>query len=91
MHTGDHFTPFYSSDGFALQKAFFDRYLKGDAKAFDNEAPVVVTVRDPAHGDFKRKDSQWPLTGTRFEKRYLARGRRPAEPDRAGRREHGQL
>ncbi|MBI2768944.1 MAG: CocE/NonD family hydrolase [Burkholderiales bacterium] len=74
MHTGDHFTPFYEESAFSLQKAFFDRHLKGDTKAFSNESNVVVTVRDPVRGDFKREDTQWPLTGTHFEKWYLDAG-----------------
>lgn len=71
MHTGDHFSPFYRESSFALQKAFFDRFLKGDAHAFQNEPRVVVTVRDPVGGDRTRAESAWPLAGTRFERWYL--------------------
>lgn len=71
MHTGDHFSPFYRESSFALQKAFFERFLKGDPKAFRNQPRVVVTVRDPAGGNHERAESSWPLQGTRFERWYL--------------------
>ncbi|MFY9478301.1 MAG: CocE/NonD family hydrolase [Aquabacterium sp.] len=71
MHTGDHFSPFYRDTSLQLQKAFFDRFLKGDPKAFRQEPRVVVTVRDPVGGDRLRAENAWPLEGTRFERWYL--------------------
>lgn len=69
LHSGDHFSEFYQQ--FELQKAFFDRFLKGDPSAFQHEAPVMVQVRDPVGGDRMRPESRWPLEGTRFERWYL--------------------
>jgi len=71
MHTGDHFSPFYRESSFAMQKAFFDRFLKGDTQAFRNQPRVVVTVRDPVGGDRTRAETSWPLEGTQFERWYL--------------------
>lgn len=71
MHTGDHFSPFYRESSFAMQKAFLDRFLKGDTQAFRNQPRVEVTVRDPVGGDRTRAETSWPLEGTQFERWYL--------------------
>lgn len=71
MHSGDHFSPFYAEEAFALQKAFFDRFLKGDTKAFDNQSPVVLTIRDPVRGFSERAENEWPLARTQYQRWYL--------------------
>lgn len=71
IHSGDHQSPFYQESSFKLQKSFFDRFLKSNSSAFQNEPKVTVTVRDPVNGDKVRAESSWPLAGTRFERWYL--------------------
>jgi len=71
VHSGDHFTQFYLEAGFDLQKAFFDRFLKGKPDSFKDEPRVAVTVRNPVGGNRVRSGNTWPLEGTVFERWYL--------------------
>ena len=71
VHTGDHFTPFYEPASFDLQKAFFDRYLKGDASAFADQPPVQLLVRHPQRPSTWRHEKSWPVPGTNFVRLHL--------------------
>lgn len=71
VHSGDHTTPFYEEESLALQKRFFERFLKGHERAFQ-EPPVKLMVRHPGKGDTWRAESQWPLAGTQFQRWYLS-------------------
>ncbi|MFC4954411.1 CocE/NonD family hydrolase [Acinetobacter puyangensis] len=72
MHSSDHFSPFYQE--FKIQKDFFDRFLKDDVHAFNNQPNVTITVRDPVRGNKIRAEKNWPLEGTQFQKYYLSSG-----------------
>jgi uncharacterized protein len=70
IETGDHLTPFYSEESLAMQKRFFDHFLKGQKNGWENEAPVMVQVRRP-DGASWRKAASWPLPNTQPERYYL--------------------
>lgn len=70
IQTGDHLTPFYSEEAIALQKRFFDHFLKGENNGWEKEPRVAVEVRRP-DGAAWRSSSAWPLPGTRPERWYL--------------------
>jgi predicted acyl esterase len=70
IQTGDHLTPFYSEESLALQKRFFDHFLKGLNNGWEREPRVAVQVRRP-DGTTWRSASAWPLPGMRPERWYL--------------------
>lgn len=70
IHTGDHHAPFYAEESLALQKRFFDRYLKGENNGWDAEPPISLAIRRP-DGISWRKETEWPLKGTQWERFYL--------------------
>ena len=63
MHTDTHFASMYLAEAVALQKRFFDHFLKGEENGFEREPPVLLTIRDP-RGFVRRKESEWPLART---------------------------
>ncbi|MCX2561208.1 CocE/NonD family hydrolase [Acetobacter farinalis] len=67
IQTGDHMTPFYSEQALALQKRFFDHFLKGLDNGWEKEPRVAVRVRRP-DGTRWRYASAWPLPGTHPER-----------------------
>jgi uncharacterized protein len=70
IQTGDHLTPFYSDAALALQKRFFDHFLKGLDNGWEQEARVAVEVRHP-DGTQWRNEKTWPLPDTRWQRYYL--------------------
>ncbi|WP_323990539.1 CocE/NonD family hydrolase [Nguyenibacter sp. L1] len=70
IQTGDHLTPFYSDAAFALQKRFFDHFLKGIDNGWQKEPRIALQIRRP-DGTFWRSASAWPLPDTRWERYYL--------------------
>ncbi|MES0179060.1 CocE/NonD family hydrolase [Mesorhizobium sp. M0025] len=70
IQTGDHMTPFYSEESLALQKRFFDHFLKGVNNGWEKEPRVAVQVRRP-DGAAWRSASAWPLPGTQWQRWYL--------------------
>jgi predicted acyl esterase len=70
MHTDSHFASMYLAPAVALQRRFFDHFLKGEANGWDEEPPLMLTVRDP-RGFFRRAESEWPLARTQWTKYYL--------------------
>jgi len=73
IETGDHLTPFYSEESLAVQKRFFDHFLKGQKNAWESEAPVMVQVRRP-DGVSWQKAAAWPLPKTQADRYYLDAG-----------------
>ena len=59
VHGGSHWESFYSADGLALQKQFFDRFLKGERNGFGKDWRVRLQVRSP-DGFRVRLEHQWP-------------------------------
>jgi len=70
VETGDHLTPFYSEESFAVQKRFFDDFLKDQKNGWENEAPVTVQVRRP-DGTSWQTATAWPLPNTQPDRYYL--------------------
>jgi uncharacterized protein len=73
IETGDHLTPFYSEESLAVQKRFFDHFLKGQKNGWESEAPVMVQVRRP-DGTSWQKAAAWPLPNTQADRYYLDAG-----------------
>jgi predicted acyl esterase len=70
VHMGNHHARFYTEESLALQKRFFDRFLKGESNGFENEPPISLAIRRP-DGVTWRKETEWPLKGTEWQRYYL--------------------
>lgn len=70
LHAGKHWESFYLPEYVALQKKFFNHYLRGENNGWDKEPRVKVVVRDPRGNRF-RTDTCFPLTGTQPLRYYL--------------------
>jgi predicted acyl esterase len=71
VHGLEHWTHFYTDYGVALQRRFFDHFLKGENNGWDTEAPVQLQIRH-ADGTFTpRAEASWPLPGTQWTDLYL--------------------
>ncbi len=71
VHGGNHRDAFYLPDGEALQKQFFDHYLKGDDNGWTDRAPVMLKVRQIDDTFVERDEQEWPLARTQWTKRFL--------------------
>jgi predicted acyl esterase len=72
VQSGSYFFTFLLPQNVALQRKFFDRYLKGVDNGWENEPKVEVAVR--AADDTVARvvhDTQWPLSGTKWTRFYL--------------------
>ncbi|HEY6864686.1 MAG TPA: CocE/NonD family hydrolase [Burkholderiales bacterium] len=72
VHAGSYFLTFLLPDSVALQRRFFDRYLKGLDNGWEREPRVEVSVR--AVDDTVKRvvaDRDWPIPGTRWTRLYL--------------------
>lgn len=90
MHTDTHFASMYLPEAVALQKSFFDHFLKDCANGWDKRAPVLLTIRDP-RGNFRREENEWPLERTVWTRYFLdnERGTLAADaPSDAGKAEY---
>ena len=72
VQSGSYFLTFLRPESVALQRKFFDRYLRNIDNGWEREPKVEVAVR-AADDTVKRvvDDTQWPLTGTRWTRFYL--------------------
>ena len=70
LHGLEHWTEFYTDYGVALQKQFFDHFLKGEDNGWDKRPPVLLQVR---HVDrfVEREEKEWPLARTEWTRFYL--------------------
>ncbi|MBI2799468.1 MAG: CocE/NonD family hydrolase [Gammaproteobacteria bacterium] len=74
-HPGRHEEWFYLEYGIALQKRFFDYFLKGERNGWNREPRVWLNVRRPFTTEVElRKEAEWPLARTRWTKLYLDAG-----------------
>ena len=86
IHTGDHHAPFYAPESVALQKRFFDFFLKGEKNGWDDEPPIQLAIRRPdsiagaAKPSGRCRGTQWQRFYLNAEDTSLAPGRsaRPA-------------
>ena len=71
VHGDTHFTLFYHQYGQALQKRFYDHFLKGLDNGWDKQAKVTLHVRHPGEKFVTRAENEWPLARTQWTKFYL--------------------
>jgi predicted acyl esterase len=72
VQSGSYFHTFLQPQNVAMQKRFFDCYLKGIDNGWENEPPVQVEIRAP--GDTVRRvarNTAWPLLETQWTRFFL--------------------
>lgn len=75
VQSGSYFHTFLQPKNIAMQKRFFDRFLKSIDNGWDKEPPVEVEVRAP--GDairHTRRSESWPLEETQWTRYWLDAG-----------------
>lgn len=80
VHGLEHWTHYYTGYGVALQKEFFDHFLKGIDNGWDRRPPVLLQVRT-LNGFVERAEQAWPLPGTRWTRLHLDPATRSLSPD----------
>jgi hypothetical protein len=72
VQSGSYFFTFLLPQNVALQRKFFDHYLKNMPNGWEQEPKVEVQVR-AADDTITRtvRDTQWPLSGTKWTRLYL--------------------
>ena len=70
LHVGTHFESFYLPEYVAMQKRFFDCYLKGLNNGWNNEPRVQLSIRHP-NGSARRMENEFPLARTQWTKVFL--------------------
>ncbi|MEL7548152.1 MAG: CocE/NonD family hydrolase [Pseudomonadota bacterium] len=63
---------YYSDNAKAVQTAFFDHFLKGEANGFDATPPVRLEVRETLSEYTVRYEDAWPLASTVETPFYLS-------------------
>jgi len=71
VHGDSHWSLFYSGYGLALQKRFFDHFLKGLDNGWEKQPPVQLNIRHPGEKFAPRMEKEWPLARTQWTKFYL--------------------
>ena len=74
VHGDSHWSLFYSAYGVALQKRFFDYFLKGMDNGWDRQPRVQLNIRHPGEKFVLRMENEWPLARTRWTKFHLDPG-----------------
>lgn len=82
FHGLEHWTEFYTDYGVAIQKRFFDHFLKGEDNGWDKEPPIRMQVR---HVDrfVERFEQEWPLARTEWTRLYLDADEKALQPQPA--------
>lgn len=70
-HGGKKWERFYSDEGRAYQKKFFDHYLKGIDNGWEATPRVRLEVRETRDEYVVRPEKEWPLARTAYKKLYL--------------------
>ena len=84
VHGIEHWTHYYTDYGVALQKRFFDYFLKGKRNGWDKQPKVQINVRHPGETFVLRHEDAWPIPRTRWTKLHLApNSKLAAEPPAA--------
>jgi putative CocE/NonD family hydrolase len=71
LHGGTHWAIFYTDYANALQRRFFDHFLKDARNGWDKQPTVLLNVRHPGEKFVPREEHEWPLARTRWTKLYL--------------------
>ena len=80
VQSGSYFATFFKPDFVAIQRKFFDRFLKGIDNGWEKEPLVEVHVRAP--GDTVKRvvrGKEWPLETTKWTKLYLDAAKKSLE------------
>ncbi len=67
---GSHYAPFYTEEARALQKRFFDYWLKGVENGWLNQPPVQLAIRKGSEVVW-HDEQEWPLARTQWSHFYL--------------------
>lgn len=70
-HGGNKWDRFYSREGTAYQKKFFDYYLKGEQNGWLDTPRVYIEVRETRDEYAVRFENEFPLARTHYKKLYL--------------------
>jgi predicted acyl esterase len=70
-HGDSHWSHFYSGYGVALQKRFFDHFLKGLDNGWEKTPRVMLNIRHPGEKFVLRHEHEWPLARTQWTRVYL--------------------
>jgi len=70
MHIGTHYESFYLPRYVAMQRRFFDHFLKGEDNGWQDTAPVQLSIRT-VDGEIRRDENEFPLARTRWTRYYL--------------------
>jgi uncharacterized protein len=70
LHAGKHWESFYLPEYVAMQKKFFNYYLRGEKNGWDKEPRVKIVVRDPRGNRFRTSD-RFPLAEAQPARYYL--------------------
>ena len=88
VQSGSYFLTFLLPGSVAVQRRFFDRYLKDVDNGWESEPPVEVVVRSPSDGVARVvRDTGWPLSGVEWQRLYIDAAARTLDaepPQRAG-------
>jgi uncharacterized protein len=71
VHGDSHWSVFSNGYGVALQKRFFDCFLKGDKSTWEKQPPVQLNIRHPGEKFVLRYENEWPLARTQWTRFYL--------------------
>jgi len=71
VHGDTHWSLFSGGYGLALQKRFFDHFLKGVENGWEKEPRVQLNIRHPGEKFVLRMEKEWPLARTLWTKFYL--------------------
>lgn len=73
---------YYVPESVALQKAFFDYFLKGIDSGVDDWPRVRLEVRERYYVGRTREESEWPIARTRYTPLYLDAASDTLNPDK---------
>jgi predicted acyl esterase len=73
-HIGTHYESFYLPRYVALQKRFFNHYLRGEDNGWPQEPRVQLAIRRPDGTATLRQEHEWPLARTAWTRFYLDAG-----------------
>lgn len=73
-HIGTHYESFYLPRYVALQKRFFNHYLRGENNGWPQEPRVQLAIRRPDGTATLRQEHEWPLARTAWTRFYLDAG-----------------
>jgi predicted acyl esterase len=70
-HIGTHYESFYLPRYVALQKRFFNHFLRGENNGWEREPRVQLAIRRPDGTATLRQEHEWPLARTVWTHFYL--------------------